>query len=45
MFSLQSSLPYHYSKIDKNCEISIFNLSMKYHSKNVWLIVGLNSFQ
>ena len=45
MFSLQSSLPYHYSKIDKNCEISIFfNLSMKYHSKNVWFVGKVKLF-
>lgn len=45
MFSLQSSLPYHYSKIDKNCDINIFfNISMKYPSKNVWFVGKANLF-
>ena len=45
MFSLQSSLPYHYSKIDKNCDINIFfNISMKYPSKNVWFVGKVNLF-
>ena len=45
MFSLQSSLPYHYSRIDTKCQVSIFfNLSMKYHSKNVWFVGKVKLF-